>query len=105
MSVDFDVRGQQGMDFFTGGSDSMDLQTPNDKKKNSTRNFSSQDINWDWTGVFWITCGLLWCFYQLFGLSFWRHPFTGSIGKQKLSKSIFLYMYNMRFCFLGIKAH
>ncbi len=36
---------------------------------------SSQDINW-WTGVEWITCGLLWCFYQLFGLSFWRHPFT-----------------------------
>ncbi len=31
--------------------------------------------NW-WTGVVWITCGLLWCFYQLFGLSFWRHPFT-----------------------------
>ncbi len=24
----------------------------------------------------WITCGILWCFYQLFGLSFWRHPFT-----------------------------
>ncbi len=24
----------------------------------------------------WINCGLLWCFYQLFGLSFWRHPFT-----------------------------
>ncbi len=21
-------------------------------------------------------CDLLWCFYQLFGLSFWRHPFT-----------------------------
>ncbi len=21
-------------------------------------------------------CGLLWCLYQLFGLSFWRHPFT-----------------------------
>ncbi len=36
---------------------------------------SSQDINW-WTGVVWITCGLLWCFYQLFGLWFWRHPFT-----------------------------
>ncbi len=29
-----------------------------------------------WTGVVWIACGLLWCFYQLFGLSFWRHPFT-----------------------------
>ncbi len=24
---------------------------------------SSQDINW-WTGVVWINCGLLWCFYQ-----------------------------------------
>ncbi len=22
-----------------------------------------------------ITCGLLWYFFQLFGLSFWRHPF------------------------------
>ncbi len=33
------------------------------------------DVNW-LTGVVWITCGLLWCFYQLFGLSFWRHPFT-----------------------------
>ncbi len=37
--------------------------------------FASQDINC-WTGVVWITCGLLWCFYQLFWLSFWRHPFT-----------------------------
>ncbi len=37
--------------------------------------FTSQDVNW-WTGVVWITCGLLWWFYQLFGLSFWRHPFT-----------------------------
>ncbi len=33
---------------------------------------ASQDGNW-WTGVVWITYGLLWCFYQL---SFWRHPFT-----------------------------
>ncbi len=37
--------------------------------------FTPQDVNW-WTGVVWITWGLLWCFYQLFGLSFWRHPFT-----------------------------
>ncbi len=29
-----------------------------------------------WSGVMLITCVLLWCFYQLFGLSFWRHPFT-----------------------------
>ncbi len=34
---------------------------------------SSQDVNWC-TGVVWVACGLLWCFYQLFGL--WRHPFT-----------------------------
>ncbi len=38
-------------------------------------NITSQVVNW-WTGVMWITCGILWCFYQLFGLSFWRHPFT-----------------------------
>ncbi len=37
--------------------------------------FTSQDINW-WTGVVWITCRLLWLFYQLFELLFWRHPFT-----------------------------
>ncbi len=37
--------------------------------------FTSQDINW-WIWVVWIFCGLLWCFYQPFGLSFWRHPFT-----------------------------
>ncbi len=33
--------------------------------------FTSQDVT---DGLEW--CGLLWCFYQLFGLSFWRHPFT-----------------------------
>ncbi len=37
--------------------------------------FSSHDINW-WTGVVWITCRLLWCFYQVFVILFWRHPFT-----------------------------
>ncbi len=36
--------------------------------------FGSHDDNW-WTGTAWITCGLSWCFYQLFGLSIWRHPF------------------------------
>ncbi len=40
--------------------------------------FTSQDVNW-WSEVKWITCGLLWCFYQLFGL--WRHPFTANISK------------------------
>ncbi len=37
--------------------------------------FTSHNVNW-WTGVVWFICGLMWCFYQLFGLSFWRHPFT-----------------------------
>ncbi len=37
--------------------------------------FTSQDVTW-WIGVVWVTCGLLWCFYQLFGHLFWRHPFT-----------------------------
>ncbi len=32
---------------------------------------TSQNVNC-WTGVVWIIV----CFYQLFGLSFWRHPFT-----------------------------
>ncbi len=41
----------------------------------NTQLLTSQNMNW-WTGVVWITCGLLWCFYQLFGLSFWRYPFT-----------------------------
>ncbi len=78
---------QQGMDFITGGSVIMDSYF-SQKQWFEDKNFllmdlfltnkqllASQDVNW-WTGVVWITCGLLWCFYQLFGLSFWRHPFT-----------------------------
>ncbi len=74
--------------FFTGGSNIMDRDsnlshTQQFEVKNilmmycflQTQLLASQFINW-WTGVVWITCGLLWCFYQLFGLSFWRHPFT-----------------------------
>ncbi len=37
----------------------------------TTQIFASQDITW-WTGVVWIIV----MFYQLFRLSFWRHPFT-----------------------------
>ncbi len=40
--------------------------------------------------VVWVSCGLVWCFYQLFGLSFWRHPFTAD--DPLLSKS-----YNAKF--------
>ncbi len=58
MSVDFDVRGQQGTDFFTGGSDSMDLQTPNDKKKIQTRNFLHHKTLID--GLDWSVLDYLW---------------------------------------------
>ncbi len=34
------------------------------------------NVNVNWTGVVWITCRVLWDFYQLFGPSFWWHPFT-----------------------------
>ncbi len=40
-------------------------------------------FNW-WNGVVWISCGLLWCFYQLFWLSIWWHPFTAE--NPRLSK-------------------
>ncbi len=30
------------------------------------------------------SCGLLWCIYQLFGLSFWRHPFAADDFSQYL---------------------
>ncbi len=84
MSVDFDVRGQQWIDFFTGGSINMNMdwyfsQNQSFKVKNilidlfltNMQPFASQNINW-WTGVVWFIV----MFYQLFGLSFWRHPFT-----------------------------
>ncbi len=70
---------QQEMRFFTGGSVIMDygliFELKNILMLDLFQLLSSLDVNW-WTGVVWITCGLLWCFYQLFGLSFWRHPFT-----------------------------
>ena len=71
---------QQQMHFFTAGSVIMDygllcIWVKNILMLDVFQLLSSPDVNW-WTGVLWITCGLLWCFYQLFGLSFWRHPFT-----------------------------
>ncbi len=42
----------------------------------------------------WITCGLLWCFNQLFGISLWRHPFTGEdslVGKRLNVKSLWIF--------------
>ncbi len=80
--VDIDVRGQQEMDFFTGGSIIIDY---------GLVFWSEESLKHFGLELFFYTnfllhkkfidglescCGLLWCFYQLFGLSFWRHPFT-----------------------------
>ncbi len=55
--------------------------------------FCSQDVNW-WTGVMRVTCELLWSFsQQLFGLSFWRHPFTAE--DPLLNKSCFFIFHCM----------
>ncbi len=75
-------------DFFTGESNIMERGLYFNlvwkrKEKNILmdlflRNLNlvtSQDFN-QWTGVLWITCVLLWCFHQLCGFSFWRHPFN-----------------------------
>ncbi len=75
MSVDYDVRGQEEIDFFTGGITIMDygfVFRPEAKLKHLHDEFVSFKMLID--GLEW--CGLLWCFYQLFALSFWRHPFT-----------------------------
>ncbi len=71
MSVNFDVRGQQGMDFLLDEV-LLYIMTRRDCLKLKwwicflqTCSFwlHTQDINW-WTGVVWITCGLLWCFFS-----------------------------------------
>ncbi len=41
-------------------------------------------------------CELLWCFYQLFGLSFWRHPFT---AKDPLVSRIYLFIVFVNYSF------
>ncbi len=77
--VDFDVRGQQEIfsleEAFFIIIDCLMSRCHIDGFVSYKQFFTSQELNW-WTGVMWITCGLLWCFYQLFGHSFWRHPFT-----------------------------
>ncbi len=64
--------------FFTAESDIMD-RGPALKLKTTwwisflqTHSFSLHRLLTDGLEL----CGLLWCFYQLFGLLFWRHPFT-----------------------------
>ncbi len=38
--------------------------------------------------IYGLLCGLLWCFYQLFGLVCWWHPFTAKDLQRNFSKSV-----------------
>ncbi len=94
MWVDFDVKGQQGWTsleeallwIMAKRNCSLKLKCLDWFVFTNTQLFSSQDI------MDWVTCGLLRCFYQLFGLSFWRHPFRCIGGKTDIkwnfSKSV-----------------
>ncbi len=64
-----------------------------------------QDINW-WTGLVWITCGWLWCFYQLFGLVIDRYWFFITdtdtdylyvyVPDNRYAEPIFIYCYKVQ---------
>ncbi len=70
-----------------------------------TQLLASQDVNWC-TGVVLITCGLLWCIYQLFGLSYWRHPFTAEDPLlSKLCNVTFLQIWwRLRYFLAGLRV-
>ncbi len=91
MWVDFHVRGQQGKDFFTGGSVIVDTyfdQKQQFKVENiliadsfliNMKLFASQYINW-WTGVVWIIVMFLSAVWTLTAPIHCR----GSTGEQML---------------------
>ncbi len=54
-----------------------------------TRRFLLHKILIWWT---WVTCALLWCFYQLFELIFWRHPFTLVSKSVSMKKRTYLHL-------------
>ncbi len=78
MPVDFDLWGKQGLDFFIGRSAIMDylylsksigfkVDLNNVFMKNMFFTYTAR-----WFHYLWITV----MFYELFELSFWRHPFS-----------------------------
>ncbi len=46
-----------------------------------------------WRKLQWSRVKDLWCFYQLFRLSFWRHPFTAEEPLVMLCNDTFPYIY------------
>ncbi len=90
MSVEFDVRGQQGMDFLTAGSIIMDygqkqwfkVKMPLDLFLTNVQLFALQDINWHTGVVVWIIVVFLSAVWTLI-LTAPIHC-SGSIGKQAI---------------------
>ncbi len=74
MLVDFDVKDNRGWTFFLEQVSLWIMESYFGQELWNMQLFTSQYINW-WTGM-WIAAQLLWYVHQLFGLSFWRHPFT-----------------------------
>ncbi len=63
--------------FFTGESNIIEFEVKNTLFMDLFLNTHCIALHKMLTdGLEW--CGLLWCFYHLFGLSFWRHPFTAN---------------------------
>ncbi len=46
-------------------------------------------------GLVWVICALLLCFYQLFGCSFWRHPFAAEDPIVSKYYTVLLYFSNL----------
>ncbi len=69
-----------GMNFFTKKSvitDHKIIFWPKATVYGSYKHSSLHKMLIDWLESY----GLLWWFYQLFGLSLWRHPFTAMVSK------------------------
>ncbi len=92
--------------FFTGQSKMMEIYCSQNQQfqvKNAlmvlfltnSQIFTYQDVN-RWTVVVWMSCRLLWFFYQLFGLSFWRHPFSDNYKIQSVFSCYFKSSFHSR---------
>ncbi len=105
MSVDIDVREQQKIEFSLKETLLWIMDPYFDQKwqfkvktwwtmmdlfLTNTQFFTSQNVNW-WTAVMWITCELLWCFYQLFELILTAPIHSrGFINELNFSKSVLI---------------
>ncbi len=95
--VDFDVRGQQEMDFVTRRNVIIDYGLwyfwPVATAKMCCFLLHKMLMDWSHVDYFWIM--FYYCFYQLFGLSFWWHPLTA----EDLLVSIWYNVKFLKICF------